>query len=128
MAISSDARTKEDEMSYVYVLRRGDLCKIGRSVNPWKRAEDIASQAGLTDIELVATFDVDDDAASVERMAHSALAFARQRGEWFLVTAEYACEVIDYIVPGAKKGGPLYPPSKELMATHNAMLLQALAD
>lgn len=115
-------------MSYVYVLRRGDLCKVGRSVNPWKRAADIASQAGLTDIDLVATFDVDDGAASIERMAHSALAFARQRGEWFLVTAEYACEVIEYIAPGARKGGPMYPPSKEQLAAHNRLYLQALAD
>lgn len=114
-------------MSYVYVLRRGDLCKIGRAIDPWKRAAGIASQAGLSDIELVATFEVDDSAHSVERLAHSAMAFARRRGEWFKVTAEYACEVIEYIAPGAAKGGPIYLDMARLREL-NDRYRQALAE
>lgn len=114
-------------MSYVYVLRRGDQCKIGRAIDPWKRAAGIASQAGLNDIELMATFCVDDSAPSIERLAHSALAFARQRGEWFKVTAEYACKVIEEIAPGALKGGPMYL-DKTKLKTVNDLYRQALSE
>lgn len=64
----------------LYVMRRGDLVKLGVSCNPERRRREIGS-----DVELLFVSRPVDDADRVERLAHRVLVLhaSHERGEWF---------------------------------------------
>jgi hypothetical protein len=82
----------------VYVIQAGDdgPCKVGRSANPEKRIKEL--QTGSADrLVLVAFFicPIWLVAKTLEASVHVALAPFRLVGEWFRVTPEDACQMIE---------------------------------
>lgn len=71
-----------DNISHVYIVKFGNLYKIGRSNNPKKR---ISSFSGVTlphKFELIHTFDTS-NAHLLERGLHKKFHKKRVQGEWF---------------------------------------------
>jgi hypothetical protein len=82
---------------FVYVLVRGDRCKVGRSRAAPRRASAIANQAGLDDIGLHCAYPVAPAlAAEIENEAHKRLGTKRIRGEWFGVSPQEAIVAIEW--------------------------------
>ena len=81
---SNTPRPPKTSPGYIYVLRGGELYKIGRSANPKARIKSLStvSPVALEVICLSQTHDM----VGVEIQLHERFADKRQQGEWFALT------------------------------------------
>ncbi len=83
------------DAAYIYVLVKGDRCKIGRSRMPRRRANAIGTAAGF-DLKIHIAFPVAAFLASeVEKFAHATLNRQRIKGEWFCVDGDQAVSAVE---------------------------------
>ncbi len=74
---------------YVYVIKAGDRCKVGKARNPSQRLSELQTGCPIK-LELVASIQCRSDAHAlhVEKLAHRVLRIDRRRGEWFAYSSQ----------------------------------------
>lgn len=77
---------KRSLQGYVYLLKGGDYCKIGRSNNPDRRLEEISPQLPFS-VELICMV-ATNDMYKLEARLHQRYADKRANGEWFRLDGE----------------------------------------
>ena len=87
-------RESSNDTAGVYVVRSGELVKIGRTVNRRQRMGALRTGSGHP-LEELAWIPADsaEDAANLELHLHQRFASARTTGEWFRFTDEIAAWV-----------------------------------
>lgn len=75
----------ENEMSFVYIIKHGEYCKIGVSSNPNKRVKKIASVVMPHEFELL-HMEKSNKPYALESLLHQKLEDKRINGEWFILT------------------------------------------
>jgi hypothetical protein len=85
-------RTFAMRQDYLYVIRCGNLYKIGRSLSPGTRIQQMQLPSKPETVRLY----IDMRAAKLERFLHARFADVRERGEWFRLTPEHI-EQIDEV-------------------------------
>ena len=94
--IKFQATVSGRKFGYVYVLSYpgSDKLKIGHSLDPFDRAEDIGGTKAPETPVVEAFFWCSERREDVERAAHKLEKGARHNGEWFAVSVEQAISAI----------------------------------
>ncbi len=74
---------REEDPVWIYLVKHGDLLKIGKSTNPRKRIND--AMTWLPDLEVIGIRPFW-DVSFIERSLHTALCRNWYKGEWYKIT------------------------------------------
>jgi len=77
-------KPRKTSPGYIYVLRGGELYKIGRSANPKARIKSLSTVSPVA-LEVICLSETN-DMVGVEIQLHERFADKRQQGEWFALT------------------------------------------